>query len=151
MIFIKFKHDLSFIVLSILFKNIAPESCRLIYITMIPKLASILNSVIYWPSKHEISCNIPYCFEKFKKTRVIIDCTEIAVQKPKCLTCLIRTYNNYKSTFTIKFLIGISPGGLITFISQPYRGRASDKIIFEQSGLIEIMENGDAFMVAKDF
>lgn len=95
--------------------------------------------------------NIPYCFEKFTNTRVVLDCTEIPIQKPKCLTCRIKTYSNYKSTFTLKFLIGISPGGLITIISKPYGGRASDKLIFEQSGLINMMEHSDAIMVDKGF
>lgn len=80
MIFMKLKQDLSFIVLSILFKSLSPESFRLIYTTMILQLAYILNSVIYWASKQGILCNI-YCFEKFKTTRVVVDCTEIAVQK----------------------------------------------------------------------
>lgn len=151
MVFMKFKQDLSFIVLSILFKNVSPESCRTIYASIIPSLAMLLNSVIYWPSKQEISSNIPYCFEKFNKTRVVIDCTEISLQKPKCLTCRIKTYSNYKSTFTLKFLIGISPGGLITYISKPYGGRASDKTIFEQSGLIGMMERFDGIMVDKGF
>lgn len=68
MIFMKLKQDLSFIVLSILFNFPSPESCRLIYTMILPQLASIPNSVIYWPSKQEILCNIPYCFEKFKST-----------------------------------------------------------------------------------
>jgi len=51
----------------------------------------------------------------------------------------------------LKFLIGISPGGLITFISEPFGGRASDKAIFEQSGLINKMEHPDAVMVDKGF
>lgn len=151
MVFMKFKQDLPFVVLSILFKNVSPESCRLIYTTIVPSLAMILNSVIYWPSKQEILSNIPYCFEKFNNTRVIIDCTEIATQKPKCLTCRIKTYSNYKSTFTLKFLIGISPGGLITYVSKPYGGRASDKAIFKQSGLIGILERFYGIMVDKGF
>jgi len=48
-------------------------------------------------------------------------------------------------------LIGISPGGLITYISKLYGGRASDKAIFEQSNLIELMQKPDAVMVDKGF
>lgn len=147
MVFIKFKQDLSSIVLSILFKNVLPQSCRSIYASIIPSLGMILNSVIYWPSKQEISSNIPYCFEKFNKTRVVIDCTEISMQKPECLTCRIQTYSKNKSTLTLKFLISISPRGLITYISKPYEGRASDKTIFEQSGLIGMLERFDGIMV----
>lgn len=132
LIFFKLKEDLSFAILSIFFKNLTAETCRTIYVLNIPLLARILKHIIYWPSKHEILNNIPYCFEKFTNTRVVLDCTEIPIQRPKCLTCRIKTYSNYKSTFTMKFLIGISPGELITFISKPYGGRASDKLIFEQ-------------------
>lgn len=151
LIFFKLKQDLSFAILSIFFKKLFAETCRAIYVTNIPLLASILQHTIYWPSKNEILMNIPYCFEKFTNTRIVLDCTEIPIQKLKCLTCRIKTYSNYKSTFTLKFLIGISPGGLITFISKPYGGRASDKLIFEQSGLINMMEHSDAIMVDKGF
>lgn len=47
MVFMKFKQDLPFVVLSILFKNISPESCRLIYTSTILSQAMIINSVIY--------------------------------------------------------------------------------------------------------
>jgi len=151
LIFLKLKQDLSFAILSIFFKDLTAETCRLIYVSNIPFIASILKHIIYWPSKYEILNNIPYCFEKFTNTRVILDRTEISVQRPKCLTCRINVYSNYKSTFTLKFLIGISPGGLITFISEPFGGRASDKAIFEQSGLINKMEHPDAVMVDKGF
>lgn len=59
------------------------------------------------------------------------------VQKPKCLCCRIRTYSHYNGKHTVKFLTGISPGGIITFISKAYGGRVSDKAIFEQSNLIK--------------
>lgn len=95
--------------------------------------------------------NIPYCFEKYKNVRVVLDFTEITVQKPKCLSCRIKLYSTYKSNFTIKYLIGISPAGLITFVSKPYGGRASDNVIFEQSNLISLMDRQDALMVDRGF
>lgn len=64
--------------------------------------------------------NIPYCFEKYKNVRIVLDCTEITVQKPKCLSCRIKLYSTYKSNFTIKYLIGKSSAGLITFVIKPY-------------------------------
>ncbi|KAF0716557.1 THAP-type domain-containing protein, partial [Aphis craccivora] len=67
------------------------------------------------------------------------------------LLILKKIYNNYKSTFTLKFLIGISPGSLITFISEPFGGQASDKAIFEQSGLMNKLEHPNAIMVDKGF
>lgn len=124
LVFLKLKQDLSFAVLAILFKAVSGETCRAIYNSILPLLANILKPLIYWPSKTEIISNIPGCFKKFEDTRVVLDCTEISVQSPKCLSCRIKLYSNYKGTFTIKFSVGISPGGLITYISKPYGGES---------------------------
>lgn len=35
---------------------------------------------------------MPLCFQTFADVRAVLDCTEVAVQKPKCLCCRIRTY-----------------------------------------------------------
>ena len=82
---------------------------------------------------------------------IVLDCTEISLQKSKCLQCRLRTYSHYKSNHTVKFLIGISPTGLITYVSNAYGGRASDKQIFNQSKLLELMLPNDAIMVDKGF
>lgn len=149
--FIKFKQDMAFSVLAVFFKNITASLCRKIYVHTEPLLGLIFKHLIYWPSKNEILSNIPYCFEKFSNVRIILDCTEVNIQKPKCLTCRIKLYSNYKSNYTIKFMIGVSPAGLITFISKPYGGRASDNVIFNQSNIIQLMNEFDAIMVDKGF
>ncbi|CAG0889762.1 unnamed protein product [Darwinula stevensoni] len=56
----------------------------------------------------------------------------------KSVVCRILTYSHYKGTHTVKYMVGVSPGGMITFLSQGYGGRASDKAIFEQSGIREV-------------
>lgn len=49
-------------------------------------------------------------------------------------------------------MTGVSPGGLITYISEPYGGQASDKTIFKQSNLISNLQATiDAIMVDKGF
>lgn len=85
-------------------------------------------------------------------TMLLLDCTEIFVQKLKCFCCCIRFYSQYKSNATVKFMTGVSPGGIITYISEPYGGRAFDKTIFEQSDLVLKLEDSrDAIMVDKGF
>ncbi|XP_050516666.1 uncharacterized protein LOC126891533 [Diabrotica virgifera virgifera] len=92
------------------------------------------------------------CFADFQNVRLILDCTEIYVQTPKCLCCRIRFYSQYKSHLTIKFMTGVSPGGLITYVSKAYGGRASDKVIFEESNVIALLDSSrDAVMVDKGF
>ncbi|KAJ8909965.1 hypothetical protein NQ315_005972 [Exocentrus adspersus] len=124
--------------------------CELI--TTDEKLKNFTGPLIYFPSKNEVLKNMPICFSEFQDVRVVLDCTEIFVQSPKCLCCRIRFYSQYKSHMTVKFMTGVSPGGLITYVSKPYGGRASDKVIFEESNIIAKLDPGrDAVMVDKGF
>lgn len=84
----------------------------------------------------EINNNIPQCFNNFKEVCVLLDCTEIPIEKTKCINCRVLTYSHYYGTNTVKVMVGISHAGLFTFKSKAYGGRASDKFIFEDSGLI---------------
>lgn len=77
-------------------------------------------------------------------TRVIDDGTETAVKTPKCLACRIRTYSFYKGCQTIKFMVGISPDGLIIFLSEVFGRKASDIHIFVTSGILEKCEVEDS-------
>lgn len=118
----------------------------------LPVLAAILQAAIEWPSKEEILNNMPLHFEKYARVRGVADCTEIPVERSHCVTCRLLTYSQYKSTYTVKFLVCVSPGGTITFISDAYGGRASDKAITTQSGLLDKFESfTDDIMVDRGF
>jgi hypothetical protein len=63
-----------------------------------------------------------------------------------------QTYSNYKSTNTLKGLIGISPSGHITFVSQLYTGPVSDRELTERSGLLNLpFDHKDTIMADKGF
>ncbi|XP_028146882.2 uncharacterized protein LOC114340340 [Diabrotica virgifera virgifera] len=151
LVFTKLKCDLTYVTISLLF-GISQELCNKYFNDMLPILSKVLSSVIRFTDTTEIQKNMPECFESFQNVRVVLDCTEIFIQKPKCLCCRIRFYSQYKSNNTVKFMTGISPGGLITYVSEPYGGRASDKTIFEQSNIILKLDSSkDAVMVDKGF
>ncbi|KAJ8972013.1 hypothetical protein NQ317_000659 [Molorchus minor] len=89
-----------------------------LFFYMIPIISRVLSPAIFFPSKEEILSNLPKCFNNYSNVRIVLDCTEISVQKPKCLCCRVKTYSHYKSGQTLKFLVGVSPAGLITFVSR---------------------------------
>ena len=92
-----------------------------------------------WPSRSAIDKAMPQSFnEKYPSTRVIIDGTEIKCQTLSSLVLHSETYSSYKSHTTFKGLIGISPSGHITFISQLYAGSVSDREITVRSGLLKL-------------
>lgn len=115
MIMIKLKQNLSFGCLSIL-TFISLTTCHRYFRDYVPILSGVMKCAIVWPDKENILNNNPKCFSNFKNVRVILDCTEIMIKKPKCLHCRILTYSHYYGGHKAKFLIGVSPAGLITYI-----------------------------------
>lgn len=151
MTYVKLKQNLSYSFLAVIFDCVSVKHLRQIFLETIRVLGRCLEMAIPWPSKEEVSKNIPECFEKFEDTRIVVDCTEIFIQRPKNLCCQILTYSHYKSAQTAKIMTGVTPAGNISFISKPYGGRASDSAIFEQSALVKLLEPRDGVMVDKGF
>ena len=66
-----------------------------------------------WPDKETIDKAMPQSFkDKYPKTRVIIDGTEIKYQTPSSLVLHNETFSTYKSHTTFTGLIGIAPSSL---------------------------------------
>lgn len=81
-----------------------------IFITWVDFLHSRLRSFPIWPSRKAVDNSMPASFrDMYPKTRVIIDCTEIFIEKPNSFRSQSATYSTYKSHNTAKGLVGISP------------------------------------------
>lgn len=112
----------------------------------------ILGSFNIWPSKEFIDSKMPGIFrELYPKTRVIIDCTELKMEKPSSLALGSKCYSAYKSNHTWKGLVGIAPHGPVTFISTLYTGCMSDVEITKLCGIVDLLEPGDSIMADKGF
>ena len=63
---------------------------------------------------------MPQCFQYSfgKKVTVIIDCFEVFIDRPTNLMARAQTFSNYKHHNTAKILIGITPQGTISFVSE---------------------------------
>ena len=96
---------------------------------------------------------IPQSFkDKYPKTRVIIDGTEIKFQTLSSSVLHSETFSTYRSHSTFKGLIGIAPSGHITFILQLYAGSISDRELTVRSGLLNLpFSRGDVVMAHKGF
>lgn len=146
----KLKLNMSYAALSVLF-GVGDDTCSNYFRHTVQVLANVLQGIVYFPSKEEILNNIPKCFRKYTHTRIVLDCAEAPVEKPKCLRERILTYSHYKGRHTLKFLVGVSPGGMITFLSPMFGGRASDKKIVNDSKVLDKCEYGDGVMLDKGF
>lgn len=110
-----------------------------------------LKFLISWPSKEQIIASMPKQFKHFPKTRVIIDWTEFFVQKPSLPSSQRVTWSQYKHTNTFKALIGISPSGAFTFLSNLFTGSISDRRIVVECGFLDMLEHGDDVMADRGF
>ena len=115
-------------------------------------LAVRLAHLIVWPDRTTLRKTIPTSFQRFfKNCCVIIDCTEIFIERPKNLLARAQCWSNYKHHSTIKFLLGITPQATISYVSKCVGGRMSDKEIVERSTLINHLLPGDLVIADRGF
>lgn len=120
-------------------------SCTVI--TWINVLYTLLKDWLVWPSAAEVRASLPKDYpDQYADTRTILDCRDIFTVQPNNPSTQAATYSSYKHHSTLKVLIGVTPLGLITFVSSVYVGNVSDRYIAEAE-FIDKVEPGDAIMV----
>ena len=123
-----------------------------IWTTWLDFLHSKFRTFPIWPSKAGVQKTMPSCFrETYPSTRAIIDCTEIYIEKASSVRTQSSTYSNYKHHNTAKGLIGITPAGAVSFVSDLYTGRTSDKKATQDRQIFTLLETGDSVMADKGF
>ena len=111
-----------------------------------------LSFLIAWPERGVCSQNMPIAFkETYPRCRCIIDCSEIFIETPLNYTARAKTFSNYKKHNTIKFLIGVTPFGTISFLSECWGGRVSDKNLTQSSNFLNKLEQGDTILADRGF
>ena len=87
-----------------------------------------LGSICIWSRREQIAKVMPSLMkEKYPNVRCIIDYAEFKIYTPSSLVLHKMMYSDYKSHITVKTLVGIAPGGGLTFISNTYPGSISAK------------------------
>lgn len=123
-----------------------------IFVTWINFVFNLWSQVNIWPSRALTDYYMPKLFRQYHpSTRVIVDGTEVPITKPSNPTAQQATFSSYKHHNTIKFLVGATPGGLISFCSEGYAGSTSDRQITERSSLLTLCDENDAIMADRGF
>lgn len=133
--------------------NVSQATVSRIVISWINFMCLRFGVLNMWPSREAVNRKMPEDFRKlYPSTRVIIDCTEVKCAMPSSLLLNSELFSAYKNHTTLKGLVGISPSGAITFISQLYTGSISDRETVERSGMLDLPFNeGDSMMADKGF
>jgi len=90
-------------------------------------------------------------FKRFRGIRVITDCTEFFEQQASNFERQGNMYSSYKSHGTFKVLVGCSPTGAVTFVSDAFEGSISDVQIVKKSGFLDRVEPGDLVLADRGF
>ncbi|XP_050500902.1 uncharacterized protein LOC126880873 [Diabrotica virgifera virgifera] len=118
----------------------------------VPLIANRMKQFIFFPPMKQIYEKLPISFRKrYFKTVSVLDCFEIRIEKPSSAKQQSLTWSEYKHCNTIKYLISITPDGLINYISDGYGGRASDTIIFEDCDFLLNLSPGYSVMADRGF
>ncbi|XP_067280656.1 uncharacterized protein zgc:113019 [Pseudorasbora parva] len=104
-----------------------------------------LNPLVDWPERHCLQATMPLEFvEAFgNRVTVIADCFEINIGRESNLEVGAQTFSHDTNKHTLKYLIGITPRGAISFVSQGWVGPVSDEHVTENSGLLNKLLPGD--------
>ena len=149
---VKLRLNMSNVFLAYEFDTTQPTVSRL-FTSCISTLYKRLSRLIRWPEKEPLKKTMPMEFRKnfAKKCTVIIDCFEVFCEKPSGLTARAETWSSYKHHHTVKYLIGITPQGTVSYLSNGWGGRVSDKYITENCGFLDKLLPGDLVLADRGF
>ena len=104
-----------------------------------------LGPLIRWPDRDSLRAAMPLCFqENFgNNVAVVIDCFEVFIERPSNLLARACTWSSYKHHNTVKVLLGMTPKGVVSVVSDTWGGRVSDKYLTENCGFIDKFLPGD--------
>ena len=80
---------------------------------------------------------------------MISDCFEIFIEKPSDLFARACTWSSYKHHNTVKVLLGTTPQGVISYVSEGWGGRVSHRYIIEHCGVLDKIIPGDVILVER--
>ena len=148
----RLKMNLPLSLVGCMFKISIPTASRTFRSTIEVLNARLAPALLFWPNREELQLSMPMIFRQvFRKCACIIDCFENCIERPRNLRARAQTYSKYKHHHTMKYLIGITPQGTVSFISKGWGGRTSDKHLTERSGFLDHLNPGDVILADRGF
>ncbi|XP_035250408.1 uncharacterized protein LOC118214513 [Anguilla anguilla] len=109
---------------------------------------TLVPTTVFWPSREELRKNLPSAFRSsYPDCAVIMDCFRVALEKTDWSDANI----HHCGTNTLKYLVGVAPQGVVTFVSKGSPGHVSDKDLAEGCGFLNKLLVGDVVLADRRF
>ena len=121
------------------------------FVTWVCFMYQHLKEINWTPSVEQVAATLPCAFQaKYGTTYSIIDASEIFLQTPSDLFMQSSTWSNYKHHNTAKVLIGCTPNGAVSYVSQLFVGSVSDVELTRVCGYLDTLEGKAGVSVMAD-
>uniref|UniRef100_A0A3Q1BV28 DDE Tnp4 domain-containing protein n=2 Tax=Amphiprion ocellaris TaxID=80972 RepID=A0A3Q1BV28_AMPOC len=111
--------------------------------------STLVPTAVFWPSRAELRKNLPAALRSsHPDCAVIVDCFTVPFEEP------VSRGNQQqwalRGRSQLKYLIGVAPQGVVTFVSRGVVGNVSDKSLAEGCGLLCKLLPGDVVLAGRD-
>lgn len=127
--------------------NIPQDAANAAFEETVDALYARMSSLVHWPDRERVWVSMPRLFlETFgQQLAVVLDCFEVFTETPSSMESWDR------HSRTVKYITGITPQGVISFISRGCSGCSSDEEITESCGLLDKLLPGDVVLAGRGF
>ncbi|XP_047456155.1 uncharacterized protein LOC125017282 isoform X2 [Mugil cephalus] len=126
--------------------------------------STLVPTAVFWPSRAELRKNLPAALRaSHPDCAVIIDCFTVPFEEPVSRGNQQQQQQQQRtppsppssqaagaSPNVLKYLIGVAPQGVVTFVSRGVLGNVSDKSLAEGCGFLCKLLPGDVVLASRD-
>ncbi|XP_062403872.1 uncharacterized protein LOC134094356 [Sardina pilchardus] len=135
--------------------GVTPETVARTFRATVRALYAQLGPLVALPDRGSLLAGVPVEWASSlgagRAALLLLDCLEVPIQRPNSATGREQTYSSQRHTYTMKYLLAITPQGAIAFISPAVGGRANDMQVAEASGILERLSSGDYVLAERGF
>ncbi|KAM9383853.1 uncharacterized protein KZ484_005792 [Pholidichthys leucotaenia] len=133
--------------------NVHQSTVSRILSKMIDVMYVKLKPLVIWPDRDTLQKSMPIVFQRLFETKcaMIIHCFEVLIDKPSNTKARAATWSSQKQHNTVKFLLGVTPQGVISYISRSWGGQVSDEHVTNNCGILDHISPGDIVLADKVF
>ncbi|XP_075887021.1 uncharacterized protein LOC142891406 isoform X2 [Nelusetta ayraudi] len=119
--------------------------------------STLVPTAVFWPSRAELRKNLPAALRAtHPDCAVIVDCFTVPFEEPVSRggqqqhRAAPSSQGAGTNNNVLKYLIGVAPQGVVTFVSRGVPGNVSDRSLTESSGLLCKLLPGDVVLASRD-